>query len=271
MTGMKTYSLRGRNAVVTGASSGIGLEIARHLAGNGVHLVLGAHPAERDALERIAVELQQTHGIRAWTFVCDLGAADGPQSLFEEACRRFSWIDILVNNAGIMAYGRFDEIPLERMDALLQINARAYLVLMRLFLPEMIRRGEGRILNVSSVAAFQPTPMHAAYGAAKALVQSLSEAVAEEVRNTGVVVSTLNPPYTATPMICGGAFPTRLPWIRLWGLCDPASIAHEAIRILETGKRFHIPGFFPRLVHTLLPRLLPRRLSCLIGYRMLRP
>jgi len=87
MTGMKTYSLRGRNAVVTGASSGIGLEIARHLAGNGVHLLLGAHPAERDALERIAVELQQTHGIRAWTFVCDLGAADGPQSLFEEADR----------------------------------------------------------------------------------------------------------------------------------------------------------------------------------------
>ncbi len=270
MTQMKTYSLRGRNAVVTGASSGIGLEIARQLAGKGVHLLLGAHPAERDILDRIVEEFQRAYGIRAWAVTCDLGCADGPQSLFEEACRRFSQIDILINNAGIMAYGRFDEIPLERMDALLQINARAYLVLMRLFLPRMIRRGEGRILNVSSVAAFQPTPMHAAYGAAKALVQSLSEAVAEEVRHTGVVIGTLNPPYTATPMICGGAFPDRLPWIRIWGLWDPAKVALSALNVLETGKSVHIPGVFPRLVHTLLPRLLPRRLSCRIGYRMLQ-
>jgi len=267
---MKPYSLRGKNAVVTGASSGIGLEIARHLAESGVHLLLGAHPGERDALERIAGELQQTHGIRAWGFACDLGAADGPQSLYEEAGRRFSQVDILVNNAGIMAYGRFDEIPLERMDALLQINARAYLVLMRLFLPGMIRRREGRILNVSSVAAFQPTPMHAAYGAAKALVQSLSEAVAEEVRNTGVVVSTLNPPYTATPMICGGAFPTRLPWIRMWGLCNPAAIGRAAVDVLTSGKTVHIPRLVPRILHTVLPRVLPRMVNCRIGSLMLR-
>lgn len=270
MKGRKSYSLRGRNAVVTGASSGIGLEIARHLAENQVHLLLGAHPSERDALERLAGDLQKTHGIRAWPFGCDLGAADGPQSLFEEACRRFSRTDILVNNAGIMAYGRFDEIPLERMDALLYINARAYLVLMRLFLPEMIRRGEGRILNVSSVAAFQPTPMHAAYGAAKALVQSLSEAVAEEVRHTGVVVSTLNPPYTATPMICGGAFPTRLPWIRICGLCDPAAIGRAAVDVLMSGKTVHIPRMVPRILHSVLPRLLPRKMSCRIGALMLR-
>ncbi|MEW6259881.1 MAG: SDR family NAD(P)-dependent oxidoreductase [Thermodesulfobacteriota bacterium] len=268
---MKPYSLVGRNAVVTGASSGIGLEIARHLAENGVHLLLGAHPAERSALEEVAVEMQHTHRIKAWAFVCDLGSTDGPRSLFHEAGRRFPQIDILVNNAGIMAYGRFDEIPLERMDTLFQINARAYLVLMRLVLPGMIRRGEGRILNVSSLAAFQPTPLHAAYGAAKAMVQSLSEAVAEEVRSTGVVVSTLNPPYTATPMICGGAFPARIPWIRIWGLCDPASIGRAAVDVIKTGKSVHIPRLLPRILHTVLPRLLPRSIGCRIGSLMLRP
>ena len=267
---MGKFQLKGRNVLITGASSGIGRELSECFAGEGSDLLLGCHPREKEVLEGWAAELRNRYSVGAVTFPIDLSEDNGPERLYEAVRGSVDRLDVLVNNAGVMLYGNFHEIPLERQDTLVKVNLIAYLKLMRLFLADMVEAGEGRVLNIVSAAAFQATPYHASYGAAKAFVQSLSEAVNPEIRGTGVKVLTFNPSYTDTPLLRGGGFPRRIWWYKISGLSDPAVMARKAMKAFKADRAVYIPGLRNWFVHSILVRLTPRRLSEILSRWVLR-
>lgn len=258
------YSLRGKYVVITGASSGIGREMARIFAEEGANLLLSAHPAEAGVLDAWAAELRADCHVETWPLAAGLASGDGPRLVFDHARTSLPHIDVLVNNAGILSYGAFCETPVEQLERVLSLNARACMVLMRLFLPGMIARREGRILNTSSMAAFQATAIQAAYGASKAFLQSLSEAVALELEGTGVVCCTLNPGVTDTPFLKGYA---RAISAYRWGVTmSAAGVARLAVQGLKQGRPLIIPGLYNRCTARVLS-LLPRRQRNRMVYR----
>jgi len=267
---MSRYKLKDKHVLITGASSGIGKELSRCFAKEGAHCVLSAHSSEAPALSDLSGELERSYGIKTWSFGVDLAGEDGPKKLYDEVKAHVPVIDVLVNNAGLMVYGDFHQADISRQLVLVHVNIRALMLLMHLFLKDMAARCDGRILNVSSVSAFQPTAHHAVYGASKAFVQSLSEAANEEVRRSGVKVCTLNPSYTETPLIRGGDFPERLWWYTVSGLADPAVIARKGVEAFKKGKSLYIPGLKNWLVHILLQRISSRKLINYISYYALK-
>lgn len=267
---MSAYSLKDKYVLVTGASSGIGKELSRAFAAEGAHCILGALPSEQLMIDAWAEELRRECGVKTWTAPVDLTEKDGPEQVYGRVLSVVPHLDVLVNNAGMMVYGDFHETDPRRIEQLFMVNAKAYMMLMRLVLPHMVARRQGRVLNVSSVSAFQPCAHHALYGATKAFVQSLSEAIAEELKGTGVRVCTLNPSYTDTPMLKGDDFPKKLWWYYISGLSSPAVIARHGVEAVKRGKMMHVPGVKNRIIHLLLPRLLPKRLASFVSYLVLQ-
>jgi len=194
--------------LITGASSGIGLELARLFAADGSDLVLVARRRER--LEELSHELEQSQGIAAEVLVEDLASAAAPQAIFDRLQSEGRTIDVLVNNAGFGAVGPVVEIGLGRQLEMLQVNVVALAHLTMLFLPGMLQRGRGGVLNVGSTAAFQPGPYMAMYYASKAFVLSFSEALAEELRGTPVRVCCLCPGPTRTEFAAAAHIEDRL-------------------------------------------------------------
>src|SRR5512134_3252055 len=186
--------LRGRWALVTGASSGIGADFARELAARGMHLVLVARREER--LRALAEELERAHGVRTRVIAADLAKPDAPRALHERLRGEGVAVDVLVNNAGFGVYGAFLDVPWEREREMIELDVVALLHLTKLFARDMRERGFGRVLEVASIGAFQPSPTYAAYSAAKAFVQSFGEALACELRGSGVTVTTISPGVT---------------------------------------------------------------------------
>ncbi len=267
---MGKFDLSGKNVLITGASSGIGKELSECFAKEGSNLLLGCHPSEKDILTKWADELHNRYAVKTTTFPIDLSEENGPENLYQQIKQSRDRIDVLVNNAGILLYGNFHEIPLERQELLVNLNLIAYFKLMRLFLPDMVDAKEGRILNVVSTAAFQPTVHHATYGASKAFVQSLSQAVNQEIKGTGVKVFTLNPSYTSTPLLKGGGFPERIWWHMISGLSEPKVIAHKGMKAFKSEKTVYIPGLRNWFIHSILIRLTPRSLVDILSYWALR-
>jgi uncharacterized protein len=262
------YTLRGKHVLITGASSGIGREMARVLAERGANLLMVAHPAESGALEAWAAELRDRFLVAAWTLPADLAGEDEPRRVHEFAQRVMPRIDVLVNNAGILSYGRFGEAPLEELERVFRVNARAPMILMRLVLPDMIERGEGRVLNTTSMGAFQPTAAQAVYGATKSFVQSLSEAAALELAGSGVAISTLNPGITDTAFLKGYRSDMLA---HRWGVrTPPAVVARAAVRGICKGQPVIIPGWYNRLSQWLL-WLVPRNCRKRMVYQAFRP
>lgn len=259
-----------RWVVITGASSGIGKALTECFAKEGAHLVLGALPEEKQILENIKRNLQAHYHIQIATVYQDFAKPDGVLKFYRQCKRLQRPVYCLVNNAGIIAYGNFYELSHKKQETLININLMAYFSLMRLFIEDMIEQKEGVIINISSVSAFQPTPHHAVYGAVKAFVQSLSEAVDQELKGTGVSVYTVNPSYTDTPLLKKNNFPDRIWWYRISGLAKPEEIAHRAIKAVKKGKKVFVPGLLNRIIHLFLPRLLPRKLSALIANYVLK-
>ncbi len=183
-------------ALVTGASSGIGMELARIHAENGGDLVLVARRADR--LERLKSELQEKHDVRVITLAEDLSNEAAPRRIFDRLQRDGIDIAFLINNAGFGGRGRFDERDWASDRSMIQVNVVAVTALTRLFLPGFVARGSGRILNTSSTAAFMPGPLQAVYFATKAYVTSFSNALAEELAETSVTVTALMPGATET-------------------------------------------------------------------------
>ena len=181
----------GRSALVTGASSGIGEAFAHALALRGANVLLSALPGERDRLAETARELAARHDVRTETLAIDLDGRDGAQRLHAAADDLGFVPDVLVNSAGVGDGGRFADASLERQLTMLHVNVEALVALTGLCMPGMVTRGRGAIINVGSTAALQPMPYFAVYAATKAFVQSFSEALWAENRETGVRVVTL--------------------------------------------------------------------------------
>jgi uncharacterized protein len=262
--------LRGKNVLITGAASGIGKALAECFAREGSNLFLGSHPREEDLLCRWADYLEHQYHIKTKKFLVDLALASGPELLYKQVVQTGEGIDILVNNAGVMLYGGFATLPLDGQIEMISINVIAYVKLMRLFLPDLMKRKSGRILNVVSASAFQPSAHHAVYGATKAFVQSLSEAVGQEIKSSGIKICTLNPSYTDTPLLRGKGFPNKLWWFFISGLSSPEDIAHKGVNAFKKGKLIYIPGFQNWFIHAVLTRVTPRRLMSYISYRVLK-
>ena len=188
-----------QTALITGASGGIGLALAEVFASNQYSLILVAR--SEDKLQDLSQELSSKYGVQATVFSHDLTDKDAPQRLFDQAQQNNLSVDVLVNNAGYGDYGEFASSDWEKLQGMILLNVLATTHLTRLFLPAMVSRGAGKILNVSSTAAFQPGPMMAVYFATKAYVLSFSEAIAAETENAGITVSTLCPGPTQSGFI----------------------------------------------------------------------
>lgn len=253
-------------ALVTGASSGIGLELARVAAARGHDLALVARG--EDALRGLAEELARDHGAAAHVVPVDLSAPGGPDAVVAAADELGLEIDVLVNNAGFGLYGDFVDTDLAVERDMIAVNVTAPTVLAKRFAERMVRRGRGRILNVASTAAFQPGPRMAVYYATKAYVLSLSMALSVELDGTGVTVTCLAPGPVRTPF----RERARVSRSRLFSGergGQPADVARAGWAALERGRRLAIPGFWNRAGAT-AARLVPLPLTArVVG--MLQP
>jgi short-subunit dehydrogenase len=244
---------RRRWALVTGASAGLGAEFARQLASRGMSLVLSARRAER--LDTLAAELRERDGIQVVVEPADLAAQGEPVRLWRRASDGRA-IDLLVNNAGFGARGRFDAVPIERLTEMVRVNCVTVMELAHAALADMRPRGTGGIINVASLAAFQPVPQLATYAATKAFVLSLSESLWSENRDAGVRVVALCPGRTPTEFqgIAGTGSPEGS-----FGVRSPESVVAAALEALEAGRPSVVPGL-PNRLASWAGRVVPRSL-----------
>jgi uncharacterized protein len=246
--------------LVTGASSGIGLELARCFAADKSDLVLVARSTV--ALEKLAAELRAAHGVSVHIITADLAQAGAGEKIFQELQGRGTTVDVLVNNAGFGLHGSFAELPLARQLEIISVNVTALVELTGLFLPGMIERRRGGILNVASTAAFQAGPNMAVYYASKAFVLSFTEALAEELPPTsGVTVSAFCPGPTVSNFgtVARGEKVRRLKVSKM----PTEAAASFGYRAFRRGKITAIPGLRNRLLVFLVrltPRWFPRKL-----------
>lgn len=258
-------NIRGKRALVTGASSGLGVDFARNLAARGANLVLVARRQER--LQEVAEGLRANNDVEVEIVVMDLASDEAPASLHEQLATAGRAIDILINNAGFGLYGDYLEIPWERERAMIDIDVVTVAHLTKLFARDMVSRGWGRILQISSIGAYQPTPTYAAYGAAKAFVLGFGEAVNFELRGTGVSCTVVSPGVTATEFLrVAGQQPTLYQRLYMMKSADVARIGIEAM--LEQRASI-IPGLHNSLTTWSL-RFIPRKLATYIAWHTMR-
>jgi short-subunit dehydrogenase len=243
-------------ALITGASSGIGLELAKKFAAQGHPVILLARNQEK--LEHIALEIHTRFGVPADVIAADLFEANAPKAIYDQLKQRGLKVDILVNNAGFGLLGAYAVLDLQQQMNMIQVNVVALAQLTRLFLPEMIQRDAGGILNVASTAAFQAGPNMAVYYASKAFVLSFTEALHEEVAHTQVHVSCLCPGPTHTGFLTAA----KIDSINLFkfGAQSPAEVASVGYTALQRNQAIAIPHIKNKLL-TLLAKLSPRFLT----------
>ncbi|MBN2004405.1 MAG: SDR family oxidoreductase [Anaerolineae bacterium] len=233
-----------KTALVTGASGGIGYELGKLFAADGFNLVLVAR--SEDKLNALATELQNTHGVEVTVLAKDLSDPAAPTEIYEALQSQAITVDALINNAGYGIHGAQIETATSDELNMLQLNIIALTHLTRLFLPAMVERGAGHIMNVGSTASFQPCPLMATYGASKAYVLNFTDALAEEMRGTGVRVTALCPGVTRT------GFQARANVGAMRLLRGPSMTAQQVAAIgyrgLLRGRRVVIPGFFNQLI-----------------------
>ncbi|MFC4637657.1 SDR family NAD(P)-dependent oxidoreductase [Deinococcus hohokamensis] len=244
-------------ALITGASSGIGEALARQLAARGANLILVAR--SEDKLRALAGQLQQQYGVQAQVVAADLTRPDAGEQLERELNARGLQVDLLVNNAGFGGFSEFWTQDPRDIQNMIALNIAALTDLTRRFLPGMVQRGRGRVLNVASTAAFMPGPLMAVYYASKAYVLSFSEAVNEELRGTGVRVTALCP----GPVETGFQAAADLDQSRLLSgpnrvaMLSADEVARLGVEAMLRGQAVMVAGRINQL-QTLLPRLLPR-------------
>jgi short-subunit dehydrogenase len=227
-------------ALVTGASSGIGVEIARLLAARGHALALVARREER--LLELAAELSERHGIKAEPFRADLGDSQGRDDLVGRVSEAGLEVEVLVNNAGFGDSGDFADTDRERNLRMIELNCGALTDLQGRYLPGMVERDRGAVINIASMAAFQPLPGNAVYAATKAFVLSLSEATHGELAGTGVTLTAVCPGPVKTEFVAEAGMDgaeDRAPDI-VWTAVE--DVAKAAVAGAEKGKRVVIPG-----------------------------
>lgn len=250
-------------ALVTGASSGIGEELAKCFAAGGHDLVLVARSAEK--LQAQAQRLAGEHGIRAWAAPADLTQRGAARTLAAAMKRARRPIDVLVNCAGVLEHGRFVDMPVDRHMELVDLNVAALTEMLACFVPPMVARGRGRILNVASIAAFQPVPTLATYAATKAYVLSLTESLSEELMGTGVSVTALCPGITDTHMLSAAQASSRsLKKLPDAMIGSAESVAREGYEACMSADVIRVPGAInlaAAVAGRAMPKWLVRRMA----------
>lgn len=250
-------------ALITGASAGIGLEFAVRLAERGYDLILVAR--RRDRLLELAAQVRAEHAqVRAEVIAADLSGAASAATVAAETARLGMHVDLLVNNAGFGTHGYFETISTEREHEEISLNVATLVGLTHAFLPAMLARGRGGVINVASTAAFQPVPYMAVYGATKAFVRSFSEALHEEVRGRGVRVLALCPGPTATEFFDTAVAAPRGP------IRTVREVVESGLRAYDAGKAVTIDGFSNQLLIA-LSNLIPRQWATRIAGRIMHP
>ncbi len=248
-------------ALITGGSVGIGFELAQLFAADGYDLILVAR--RQDRLESAAILIEGKYRIKPVTIALDLTDAASPQQLLDSVNALGIEIEFLVNNAGFGLGGQFSETSLDRELQMIQLNVTSLVHLTKLFMQPMIKRKHGRIMNVASTAAFQPGPLMSIYYATKAFVLSFSQAIDEELRNTGVSVTCLCPGPVHTEFAAtAGLHETRL--FTQASIAGAEDVARYGYRAMMKGKRIAIPGPLNKAmvqVERFLPRALITRVA----------
>lgn len=254
-----------RWALVTGASSGIGAEFATRLAELGMHLVLVARRG--DLLEQLARDLDTKHGTRCEIFVSDLSNPGAAKNLVNEIEHKNIAIELLVNNAGFAMVGEVQSTDVDRVMQLVRLNTSAVTELIYRLLPGMLERGHGAIINVASVAAFQPVAYMGVYAATKTFVLHLSEALWAETRDRGVTVTALCPGATRTEFFDIAGVPG---WLKKQRSHSPRQVVKTALKGLERRRQYVVTGWKNYFL-SLLVRMVPRKTVVIESMKYFRP
>jgi len=244
-----------KTALITGASNGIGYELAKVHAEKGDNLVLIAR--SKNKLDELKKELEEKHRIQVHTIGKDLSVAGAAVKVYEEVKQNNISIDYLINNAGLGDIGLFANCDWKKQENMINLNITALAHFTRLYLPDMIKQGSGKILNVASTAAFQPGPIMSVYFATKAFVLSFSEAVNEEVRDKGITVTALCPGSTESGFHAAAIGDNKE--LKERRLPSSRKIAEFGYRAMMKGKSVAIPGLMNSIMATSV-RFIPRAL-----------
>jgi uncharacterized protein len=257
---MSRWDYAGRWALVTGASAGIGEAFARALAARGMHVALSAR--REDRLREIAAEIEAAHGVQTAVIPADLSTDGGAADLWSAATEDGRRIHLLVNNAGFGSKAEFGAIPLDRQVEMVRLNCVAPMELMHLALAA----GTPGVVNVASIAGYQPVPMMATYSASKAFLMTLSEAVGEELRGSAMRIVTVNPGPVATEFqqVAGTEVSART-----LGLRTPEQVVAAALAVLDAGTGTVVPGF-PNRLSSFTVRVAPRSLVLKAAKKMMK-
>lgn len=255
---------KGKWALVTGASAGIGVALAEELAAGGTHLVLTARRLDR--LQEVAENLRKKHGVQTQVFAADLAEREAPRHIYDFCKEKGLHIDLLINNAGFGQHGELPQVETQRLIDMVEVNCTAVVHLTRLFLPDMVARRSGDILILASTAAFQAVPFISTYAATKAFDLYFAEGLAEEMKPYGIRVCALCPGSTESEFhaVAGQErFTTKNQ--------EPADkVARTGLQALEAGKSYVISGLGNYLgAHS--QRLVPRRMVTRVAANMFRP
>jgi short-subunit dehydrogenase len=240
--------------LVTGASSGIGADIARELVRRGQGVTLVAR--REDRLKKLAAELESS-GVRVEVIACDVADTDARAAMIDDINRRGLDVEVLINNAGYGSGGAFAELDADSEIAMVRINCEAVVALTRHYLPAMIERGRGAVLNVGSTAGEQPLPRQATYSASKAFVNTFSDALHSELHGTGVTVTSLRPGPVKTEFGDVAGISDELFSAPDFTIKSSEHVAAAAVEGLENGKRTVAPGIAAK-VATISGRITPR-------------
>ena len=254
-----------RWAIVTGASSGIGAEFARKLAARGMHLILVAR--RKQLMEELAADLHTRHGTRCEVIVADLSDANESARLIKEVTARGYPIELLVNNAGFAVVGEMTGTNVERIMEMVRLNVGALTELTYLVLPGMVERGHGAIVNVASVAGFQPVAYMGAYAASKSYVLHFSEAIWAEARSHGVTVMALCPGITRTEFF---TVANVAGWLKKQASQSPEQVVKTCLKGLEKKRQYIVSGW-KNYILSLLVRLAPRKTAVIESMKFFRP
>jgi uncharacterized protein len=261
---MTGKTLNGQWALVTGASSGLGADFARELAGRGANLVLVARRAEN--LRALQAEIAARHAVQIEVIPMDLATPEAPQQLYDQLKTAGRRIDVLINNAGLGLYGRFVDIDWERERNMLELDIVTLTHMTKLFVRDMLARNHGYILQLASIGAYQPSPLYASYAAAKAYVLNFGEALNYELRKTNVKVTVLSPGITATEFLKVSGQQATL-YQRTVMMRSP-DVVRIGIDALLRGKPSIVPGRLNALM-AWSNRLFPRRVQAAVAHRLM--
>jgi short-subunit dehydrogenase len=242
-------------ALITGASGGIGKCFAEKLAAKNTNLIIVARSENK--LNALAQQLEQQHNIQVDVIVKDLSQTSAPQEVFDAVQAKGLSVDLLINNAGFGDYGEFIQTDCDRQIQMIQLNNIAVVALTHKFLPQMRERGSGSIINVSSIAAYQPIPYLSIYAATKAFVRSFSEALWAENRQHGVRVLVVSPGPTETNFFEEANFPPALAR-NAKSMSTPEEVVDEAMKALENGNAAVVVGGIASKFITGLSSVMPR-------------